>query len=474
MIGQSDKKRKMSYRLGSGSVGYSELWGFIIIQFTVMISLAVEVRSGEWSRWLGDNGRSQAFETEKELNLKDEPLRKAWSMPIGGGYAGPAISGGQVVVMDWKMDDPSKAGDNPFERGVLPGRESIISFDLKSGEKHWSFPYREEYTISYPAGPRTTCLISDGMVFGLGAEGKLHALDKDSGELVWKKDFKNEFGSRTQVWGHAAHILPYKDSIICLAGGTEGHGVISFSAKTGEKQWGALDLKQVGYCPPIIIERSGAEEAVIWSGDGIHGLDPTSGEVKWFIEWKLRFALSVATPRWENDRLFLTAFYNGSMLIDLKPEEPKVVWKTRKVSERDTTHLHSIMSTPYVRDGKVYGVCSYGQLRCLDLESGTRIWETMAATTGGEQERWANVFIMKNGHGDRYLLFNESGDLIDCRMDADGFTELGRMHLIEPNGKDMRRRPIVWSHPAVTDTHIIVRNDDTIICYEFPGGTGSR
>ena len=45
--------------------------------------------------------------------------------------------------------------------------------------------------------------------------------------------------------------------------------------------------------------------------------------------------------------------------------------------------------------------------------------------------------------------------------------ELGRMHLIEPNGKDLRRRPIVWSHPALTQDAICVRNDDSIACYKF-------
>jgi len=35
--------------------------------------------------------------------------------------------------------------------------------------------------------------------------------------------------------------------------------------------------------------------------------------------------------------------------------------------------LHSTLSTPVIKDGYVYGVCSYGQLRCLDAQTGARV-----------------------------------------------------------------------------------------------------
>ncbi len=38
------------------------------------------------------------------------------------------------------------------------------------------------------------------------------------------------------------------------------------------------------------------------------------------------------------------------------------------------------MPTPIVTPDYIYGVCSYGQFRCLDAKTGKRIWETFAAT----------------------------------------------------------------------------------------------
>ncbi|MGA3179355.1 MAG: hypothetical protein ABSF38_03310 [Verrucomicrobiota bacterium] len=48
--------------------------------------------------------------------------------------------------------------------------------------------------------------------------------------------------------------------------------------------------------------------------------------------------------------------------------------------------LHSTLSTPFLQDGYVYGVCSYGQLRCLKAATGERILETLSATTADGKE----------------------------------------------------------------------------------------
>ena len=76
------------------------------------------------------------------------------------------------------------------------------------------------------------------------------------------------------------------------------------------------------------------------------------------------------------------------------------------------------MPTPAIDGDHTYGVCSYGQLRCIETKTGKRVWETMKATRGkltpakvaesdepDGSERWSNAFLIK--HADRYFLFNE-------------------------------------------------------------------
>src|SRR4029077_7565955 len=88
-----------------------------------------------------------------------------------------------------------------------------------------------------------------------------------------------------------------------------------------------------------------------------------------------------------------------------------------------------VMSTPVFKGDYIYGVCSYGELRCIEASTGKRVWKTLKAT-GGELERWANAFIV--AQGDRYLLFNEHGDLIIAKMTPKGYEEIDRAHVLDP------------------------------------------
>ena len=107
---------------------------------------------------------------------------------------------------------------------------------------------------------------------------------------------------------------------------------------------------------------------------------------------------------------------------------------------------------------------SYGQLRCLKVETGERVWETFQATTSGEPVRWANAFIVKNG--DRFFLFNEKGDLIIAKLSPRGYEEVSRAHLLAPTGT-AAGRAVLWSHPAFANRHVYARNDKEIICVDL-------
>jgi hypothetical protein len=181
-----------------------------------------------------------------------------------------------------------------------------------------------------------------------------------------------------------------------------------------------------------------------------------------------------------DDRLFVTSFYNGSMLLRVSADGAEVVWKSKAKGEgiHQTTDLSSIIPTPVIDGDHVYGVCSYGQLRCIEVNTGKRVWETMKATRGkltparvAERdepdggERWSNAFLIPNG--DRTFLFNEQGDLIIAKLTPKGFEELSRAHLIDPTNKDVSGRLVVWTHPAFANRCVFVRNDKELACFDL-------
>ncbi len=52
------------------------------------------------------------------------------------------------------------------------------------------------------------------------------------------------------------------------------------------------------------------------------------------------------------------------------------------------------MCMPVIRDNHLDRVCGFGQLRCLDVATGDREWETIAATAG-KKSLFGQVFIVE-------------------------------------------------------------------------------
>jgi hypothetical protein len=131
------------------------------------------------------------------------------------------------------------------------------------------------------------------------------------------------------------------------------------------------------------------------------------------------------------------------------------------------------MSTPFIQNEHIYGVCSYGELRCLSLKDGKRLWSDLKASgAGDEPERWANAFIV--AQGERFFLFNEKGDLIIANLTPRGYKEIDRAHILDPTGQlsggFSSARKIVWSHPAFAQRAIFARNDKEIVAVSLAKG----
>jgi outer membrane protein assembly factor BamB len=430
------------------------------------------VKADDWPQWLGPQRDSVWRETGIVSRFPKSGLRVVWRAALAEGYAGPAVANDRVYVTDWVRDPEAKPPASPFDTSaLLGGRERVHCLDARNGKPLWSHEYECAYKVSYAAGPRCTPTIANGRVYTLGTMGDLFCLNADDGKPLWHRKFPKDFGAKVPVWGFSSHPLVDGELLICLVGGANGSLVVAFEAATGKERWRSLtttdDAHGCGYAPPVIAEVGKTRQLIIWHPEGISSLDPQTGKEFWTVPFKLRSGLSIPTPRVHGDRLFVTAFYNGPMMLQLAQDQPaaRILWRAKEnVNERRTEGLHSIMSSPFIRDGHIYGVCSYGQLRCLRLDTGERVWESHRATSRldrPKEERWGNAFIVS--HDDRFFLFNEHGELILARLTPDGYEELDRLLIVQPTNP-LVNRPVVWSHPAFARKCIFARNDREIVC----------
>ena len=413
-----------------------------------LICPATQGHADDWPQWGGPQ-RDLIWRETGLVEALPEQLDQVWSAPIAEGYAGPAVADGRVFVTD-------RVAEQDLER--------VHAFNADSGEPLWSHKYEAPYSISYPAGPRATPTVDDDRVYTIGAVGHLFCFEVETGEILWQKDFQKDFGTKLPTWGMAGAPLVEGDQLICLVGGANGALVVSFNKHTGEELWRSLDDPGVGYCQPVILEFGGQRQLIIWHATHVSGLDPADGKLLWQYPFPTNYALTVPMPRKLGNRLFLTAFYEGPLMLDLGEDgvSPTELWRSTKGNnEIKNDSLHSIMPTTIVTDEYLYGVSSYGQLRCLETETGKLVWETRDATGKG---RWWNAFLVPHLEmsGKRVYLANEQGELIQAKLDGEGYHELGRAQLLEPTRK-VQRRMTIWSHPAFAMQSVFARNDKELI-----------
>ena len=439
-----------------------------LLAISLFWSIDLTAMAEDWPQWLGPNRDSVWRETGIVQSFSSNGPPILWRTALGAGYSGPVVAKERVYATDRQLAEGANNPANPFARGIINGSERILCFNEADGKLIWKHEYDCPYTVSYPAGPRVAPLVSDGKVFSLGAEGHLFCLDADKGKVLWSHDFKKDFNLKTPLWGFAGHPVLDGNRLICLAGG-EGTTAVAYDKDTGKELWRALTAKEPGYSSPVLFELGGKRQVIIWHPESANGLDPETGAVYWSQPFVSRSGMTIATPRKLGNRLFFTTFYSGSLMLEFpgsvtSNSAPAVLWRTQKASETDTTHLNAVMCTPFLEEGNIYGVCSYGQLRCLKAESGERVWETFQATTTGEPVRWGNAFIVKNGN--RFFLFNENGDLIIARLTPSGYQEVSRAHLLEPTNTAAGRN-VLWSHPGFANRHIYARNDKELLCADL-------
>lgn len=422
--------------------------------FAVGLSLVIAAHAAaeDWPQWRGKNRDGVWTESGIIEKFSGGQIPLKWQVEVGSGYSGPTVAEGRVFLTD-RVHEPRST-------------ERVLCFDEQTGKPLWKYEYPAEYgRVGYPAGPRASVTVDGGMAYGLGATGQMHCFDAANGRLLWNVDLGRKFDIQMPIWGITAAPLIADDLVILHIGG-RGACVVALDKLDGSERWRALDDRGQ-YSAPILIEQAGQRVVICWTGDSVSGLAPTTGKVLWRYVWKPKnMPIGVATPVVHEDRVFFTSFYDGSLMLRLAKDRPAVekVWQRVGANENppNTDALQSIIATPVFDGSHIYGVDSYGELRCLDAATGDRVWEDLTAVP---QDRWSTIHFVRSG--DKFWLFNEKGELIIARLTPAGYDEISRAKLLEPTTDQLRRRGgvgVCWAHPAFANKHVFQRSDKELVC----------
>ncbi len=419
-----------------------------LVVLAVLVTVVAPALADDWPQWRGPTRDGQWRETGLLETLPPGQIKVLWRAEVGPGYSGPTVAAGRVYVTD------------KHEAGQI--RERVHCFEAATGRRIWLHTYPCRYRVSYPLGPRASVTVNDGRAYALGTMGHFHCLDAATGKVLWKKDLAAAYRTRRILWGMAASPLVYGETVILNIGGAGKACIVALDRKTGREMWTAFD-DAASYSAPVIITQAGRDVLVCWTKNWLVGLDTTTGKVHWQVRFDLapRWSMNITTPIVERGRIFVSSCFDGAMVVRLGETDltARKLWQRCGVAYAKTDALHCVNSTPILLDGHVYGFDSRGQMRCLKVDSGDRVWEDLTVTP--KNAKWGTAHMVQNGR--RVWMFNEQGEVIIATLSPVGLKQISRSKLLEPTHK-ISGRKVLWAHPAFADRCIYARSDRELVC----------
>jgi outer membrane protein assembly factor BamB len=425
--------------------------------------------TSDWPCLLGPTHNEVSPETHLLKQFPAAGPVVVWEMKKGEGYAAPAVAGDRLVL---------------FHR--VKNEEVIECLDALTGKRHWRFAYPTAYQdeYGYTNGPRSSPVISNGLVFAIGAEGKLHCLDLLSGKMRWQHDLLGEFNLQPGFFGVGSTPLVEGNLLIVNVGAPGGPCVAGFDVHTGKLVWGAGDQWGPSYASPVPAVLHGRRRVLVFAGGksrpptgGLLCIDPANGKVDFTFPWRgtRRESVNASSPVVIGNQIFISECYgSGGVLLDVSPDfHCTPAWTNLTFG----THFMSAVA----KDGYLYGVDGHGPndafLVCADLKTGKELWrtqpeweETVTSSDGPRKIGTGTYRCWLMPVDGRCLCLGEFGHLLWIDLNPKGYRELGRAWLFAAEE--------TWTPPVLTKGLLYVCQNardslhgtgPRVICYDLRG-----
>ena len=407
-------------------------FAFCILATALLGSGLALGESASWTQWGGPNQDFKAPSTGLAKSWPDSGPPQLWSRDLGDGYTGILFEDGKLYTM--------------YREGE---QEVVISLDASNGETIWEHRYdhspRDGHVTQFGEGPRSTPLIAGKHLYTIGVAGKMHALNKKTGKVVWAHDLWDEFDGNVLNHGYSSSPIVYKNTIIALVGG-EGASIVAFNAKDGSLVWKAQSFKN-SYSTPQILSVDGQDQMVVFMAEELIGLDPENGDLKWSVPHKNQWGQNINMPVMADaNHMFLSALGAGAKGLKLTNRDNKTdveeVWTTRKIQYY---HVTSVRDGDYVYGSTGGGAPSF--MSAVNIKTGEIAWRKRGFAK-------ANC-IAADG---RLFILDEDGKLAMATATPDDLTIHSEVELMESRA---------WTVPTIVGKTMYVRDNKTIVALDL-------
>lgn len=336
---------------------------FVVLCFAVVHT----VQARDWPQWRGPDRNGISAETGLLKEWPQEGPKLLWELKdIGSGYSTPAVVGDRLYLLS------NEGLENEF----------VQALSLRDGKRIWSSRLgnvgNPKQNPNFPAA-RSTPTVDGQLLYALGSDGDLACLETATGKIRWQKNLRKEFGGKPGDWAYSESPLIDGNTLVCTPGGSEAT-LVALNKDTGEVIWkcpvpGGDDA---AYTSAIVVEATGSKEYVQVLKKGIVGVDAKTGKFLWrYDKIASRYGANIPSPVADQGFIYSAGAGTGGALIQLKKEggsiQPDQVYFSPKLPT-------AIGGTVKLGD-VLYGTTGEA-LVCFAFKSGDIKWQDRALGAG--------------------------------------------------------------------------------------------
>ncbi|MCP4262944.1 MAG: PQQ-binding-like beta-propeller repeat protein [Planctomycetes bacterium] len=361
--------------------------------------------AADWPHYLGPNFDLKPL--AKEFNAKSGTI--VWDAKVNTGMCSLTVADGLVYTMG--------NDGNPKDKDKSKAKDFVYCLDAKTGNEEWKFDYSclLEPRL-HPGGPSSTPTIHEGKVYTLSKLGHIFCLDAKTGDKLWEATAVH-YKPKKAWWGFAASPTIVGDVVIYNIGDRG----LALNKDTGEIVWKS-EKNVVGYATPKPLpSRIFKRPAVaLFTNEGFHVLDPATGKTVAAYEkmWQEKSNCNAITPYIHKGHIYLIHSGHGMARLSLDGDRFKQDWLSEDAkypNEWFAFNTHVIY-----RDNIYFLTNKESGLSCVDAKTGERKWFD-------EKYDFGNLLRVRN----KLIMLSEKGELIWGKVSKTAFDEAHRQKILD-------------------------------------------
>ena len=380
----------------------------------------------------------------------------AGDWPQGLGPHRTGIADNEQDLKAWSSTGPKKLWSHELGMGFagpvvsgnlvvifhrVDGSERLEALDRQTGKLKWKQDFKAFYSGGYNSdqGPRSTPVIAGEHVFAYGAAGDLHCVTLATGKILWSRALNDDYQAPDGYFGAGSSPIVLGNKLLVNVGAADA-GIVAVDIKTGKTLWKATDEK-ASYSSPSTIQINDKLHALFITRMKALALDPDTGDLVFETPFgKQGPTVNGATPLAFKNKLFLSASYGiGAELHEISADGKKL---TRKWNGDNI--MSSQYSTCLLHQGALFGThgredIGVAALRCIAVDSGKVMWE---------ESGFGVAHCILVGH--KIIALNNEGELVLVEANPKAYNELARATV---SGGTTR------SFPAFSQGQLFFRNN---------------